>query len=95
VTLHVVRFNDPTDPVTKCHICGAEFYVHEHRKRVAHVNACWEKNGEAIEQAQVSRRDFFSPEKMGTKDIEDWLAREDASGESNADKVKRKGKRLT
>lgn len=95
MTLHVVKFTDPTDPVVTCHMCGAEFYVHEHRKRIRHVNECWEKNGEAITAAQTSRQAFFSAEKLGTKDIEDWLAREDAAGESNADKVKRGAKKLS
>jgi hypothetical protein len=95
VTLHVVRFSHPDAPVFTCNICGREFYEHERRARVAHVNKCFEEHREEIAASQLANQPFFDPAKLGTKDIEDWLAEQDASGESNSDKVKRGNKRLS
>lgn len=97
MTLHVVRFSNSQAPLLTCRFCDAVFYEHEHRKRVAHVEKCYREAEESgmLDALRLTSKPFFDPAKLGTKDIEDWMAEQDASGESNSDKVKRGSKKLS
>jgi hypothetical protein len=92
--LHVVRFTDPDAPLLRCRVCKAEFYDYEQRKYRAHVVECADRHSDELDAMRLVRKPFFDPARLGTKDIEDWLDEQDAAGESNREKAKRKAKRL-
>lgn len=75
MTLHVVRYGTSQAPILRCLLCRKEFYDYEVRKYKAHAARCSADHAEQIEAARLVNQGFFDPAKLGTKDIEDWVAK--------------------
>jgi hypothetical protein len=78
---------------TENRYCNTPF--HDEGQFVRHVARCAREHEVEIMQAAPSQRlpAFYGPE-AGIPDVEAWLARQDAAGESNAAKVIAKRKKM-
>ena len=84
--LHVII---PGEKKLVCRLCKKEFYERDMREYKAHGVKCSGQNADNIEAARLAKQPFFDAEKLGTKDIEDWLDRDD-----NRQKVIEKRKKM-